>query len=585
MLTLKYFNAVLARPTATNEPYISEQGFVIMPEAIWAKDRIINFYTEESLNGNDLNKTFHKSWKKIKESSRSELLIPQILHYLTTYGSDFTEEAYIPNEVLKVPDVKLKYKLIRGLTKEEMTEKCLDLLRSGIALKEETVDDLLSILTDELEYNFTGNEGIKNKEAIVKIADLYHVYPTNPVEFLRYIIYRTTDTSLLIKNDELIEMIRGGSYNPSVPFKEYGLDKLSQIFNRYKPLFLAYKSKCPKTINKIAKLSKTHHKPLVTNALNEVTQRTLDDGDIHWLDNATPYALFKALSACYTRMRGQNAFVYRIRNGKTWAQERDVLMGVVPINYVFILDYLKSRYSFAEKSFYMPKNVHYALPTSEKMFVGNIPTGTRFSGKKMAVGIYWENEWGANDLDLSGWNIGGKVGWNSSYNQGGGNLMFSGDITHAPNGAVEYLYANRGLSEPTLVINNVFSGSDTAEYKIIIGKGDKISKDYMMNPNNLFADIRTECVQNQMVLGIFIPEGDKQSFVVLNFGAGHARVSGYSETAEIATKALYQQWSYPLGFTEIIKTLGGKVTEDKEKADYDFSLDKLDRDSFTKIFK
>jgi hypothetical protein len=38
-------------------------------------------------------------------------------------------------------------------------------------LKEETIDDLLHILHTELEYDFTGKENIRNKEAIIKIAD------------------------------------------------------------------------------------------------------------------------------------------------------------------------------------------------------------------------------------------------------------------------------------------------------------------------------------------------------------------------------------------------------------------------------
>ena len=80
-------------------------------------------------------------------------------------------------------------------------------------------------------------------------------------------------------------------------------------------------------------------------------------------------------------------------------------------------DSRKSKYSLNGKSFYLPSDVKYALPTSEKMFVGNIPTGTKFLGDNLAVGIYWENEWGATDLDLSAINIDGKVGWNSSYNQ------------------------------------------------------------------------------------------------------------------------------------------------------------------------
>ena len=59
MKTLKLFNAVLSK-TANEKPYISEQGFIIEPNAVWAKNQIINYCTTEQLNGNDLNKTFHK---------------------------------------------------------------------------------------------------------------------------------------------------------------------------------------------------------------------------------------------------------------------------------------------------------------------------------------------------------------------------------------------------------------------------------------------------------------------------------------------------------------------------------------------
>jgi len=225
------------------------------------------------------------------------------------------------------------------------------------------------------------------------------------------------------------------------------------------------------------------------------------------------------------------------------------------------------------------------LPTSEKMYVGNIPTGTRFYGNKLAVGIYWEDSWGARDLDLSGLNIGGKIGWNASYNQQNGDLMYSGDITSAPNGAVEYLYANKGLNAPTLVKNNVYSGDAECGYKIVIGKGDKISRDYMMNPNNLLSEIKCNSVQKDTILGMFIPKKDKQCFVLLNFGAGHARVSGNSEVSNLATKALYQQWNKPLSLNKVLKMLGAEMVEDRENADIDLSLDTLEKDTLIKFFK
>lgn len=218
------------------------------------------------------------------------------------------------------------------------------------------------------------------------------------------------------------------------------------------------------------------------------------------------------------------------------------------------------------------------------MYVGNIPTGSKFYGQSLAVGVYWENEWGAHDLDLSGLNIGGKVGWNAQYQQGHGSLIYSGDMTNAPNGAVEYLYAQNGLAEPTLVKNNVYSGDATCEYKIIVGKGDQVDYNYMMNPENLFMETRCQSVQRQTILGMLVPEADQQCFIILNMGAGESRVSGNSEVSINATKALYQQWSNPLSFREMVVELGGELVKDKTEADFDFSLDQLQEDSFMKVF-
>nr|WP_315029010.1 hypothetical protein [uncultured Chryseobacterium sp.] len=582
MKTLNLFNAVLAKKS-DEKPFISDDGFVIESDALWAKKQIITYYSKEKLNGNDLNKTFHKSWEKIKNTSRIDLFFEQIQHYISTYRSNFKSEIYIPKEIVNVPDTKLIFKVIKAYTVEEMQEKCLSLLKSGMALKEETIDDLLYILHTELEYDFTGKENIRNKEAIIKIADLYDIYPENPVEFFRYVIYKTTRTTLLIKNEELIENIKLSKFDPSDLFETFGLEKLAEIFNRFKPLFLAYKNRSSKTINKISKLSKVYHQPLVSNPLNDATSTLLIESDLHWLEHATPFALFKALSACYQRMYGQDTFVYRIRNGKSWVR-KGKNTDVNEMNYDFILRYLQSRFDLSGKKFYFPENVEFGLPSSEKMFVGNIPTGTRFSGEKLAVGIYWEDAWGANDLDLSGLNIAGKTGWNASYNQGDGNLMYSGDMTSAPKGAVEYLYANRGLNIPTLIMNNVYSGSAECEYKIVVAKGDAISRDYMMNPNNLFAEARCKSVQRQTILGMLLPKGEKQCFVLLNFGAGHSHVSGSSKVAAMATEALYQQWYEPLSFNELIKELGAGVTTKKAEADFDFSLETLEKDSFIKIF-
>ncbi len=588
MRTLKLFNAVVAKKPATKsaKPIVSTAGYVIEPAASWAKDAILAFYAKEALDGRDLNKTFHKSWATIKNTTREDLLLEQIQHYLSTYGTGFEGEIYIPDEVLKVPKLKLAFKVIRGLTEADMTAKALSMLQSGIALSAETVDDLLHVLAVELDYKFTGDEGIRNKEAIVKIADLYGVLPKDFMGFFRYILFRATGDTLVIKNGKTIAAVKAGTFNPDLHFRQYGLEKLAANFNRFKPLFLAFKGKCPATINEISRLSKTAHKPMPTNALSEVTARPLGKADLHWLDNATPYALFKALAAVHARMNGQSVFMYRVRNGKSFVKEGTG--NFVAANYKFLTSYIAKRISLKGLRIYTPEDVTYAVPTSEKMYVGNIPMGTKFYGDKLAVGIYWENAGGAYDLDLSGMSAAGKTGWNAAYGRGGyenDGIMFSGDITSAPSGAVEYLYAQKGIPGPTLVLNNVFNGKDDAAFSIIVGRGAGIDQKFMMDPNKLFCQANVKSVQKQSVIGLLLPEANKRvSFVLLNFGAGHTQVSGHTEHSVLARVALAQQWRAALSFNELATALGATFVDKPADADVDLSLSKLEKDSFTRIF-
>ena len=582
MKTLSLFNAVVAKPSKTDKHFISEKGFIVEPNALWAKDRIISYYKQCKLDGKDLNKTFHKSWEKVRNSSRYELLLEQIHHYISTYGSNFQDEIYIPSEILNIPNTKVVFKVIKAFSSKEMTDRCLNMLCSGIALNEDTINDLLSVLVDELKYSFTGQEGIKNKEAVIKIADLYGVLPTDTMEFFRYSIYRATGESLLIKNTKTIDQIKKSNYNPAIHFQQHGLDKLATIFNRFKPLFLAFKHKCPAVINKISKLSKTHHVPLVQNSLNLATQRLLTTRDKSWCDNATPFALFKAMTAIHSRLHGQDTFCYRIRNGKSFVkQNNNCELPILAKNYIFLTDYLRQRFDLSNIKIFLPKDVEYAVPTSEKMFVGYIPTGTKFYGNKLVVGIYWEDEWGAMDLDLSAISISGdKIGWNRAYSNK--NLTYSGDITSAPNGAVEYLHAHQGLDQPYLVQNNVYCGQDNSGYKIIVGKGSKVSKSYIMNPNKVMLDVKTETPQRQTIVGLFLPElSNKQSFVLLNVGAGRLRIS-YGKS--LGCSALYQQYKNPFNFTELLNLLQTRIVDNLEDADYDFSLKELNKDSFTNLF-
>ena len=134
-----------------------KRGFIFAPEVISNYSdkelaKLIILVVEEiGLTPEKLTNTFHKSWKKVKEASIEQLIIEQIVHYFTTYGYEalgIKGDVFIPHEKLEIPEIDsdgINITIIRGYTKKELKEKLLNMLSSGIALKEETIKDVLEV--------------------------------------------------------------------------------------------------------------------------------------------------------------------------------------------------------------------------------------------------------------------------------------------------------------------------------------------------------------------------------------------------------------------------------------------------------
>lgn len=600
-LSLSLFNSVLSG-TDGKASFCKKHGVYVPANAEYATETILSFISEKSLSGEDLNRTFYSSWQTVLDSSRFELFIDQILHYMSTYGTNFEGEVYIPKGELDIPkkDVLLIYK-IGTYTENELKEKALQLLQSGLALTTKTLNDVISLL-DALEHKFSYADKIKNKEALVIIADKFFVYPESTEEFLRYVVFKATESTLLIKSEKLIEEIKQSNFDVSYLFNEYGLSKLAAIFNRFKPIFLAFKyEKNKAVINKISKMSKKLHKPMVNNSLNKVTQELLTDKDNHWLENATVYALLKALFACYSRVNGQKTFIYMIRNGKGWVKTKDSNFEVCKANYNFIISFMNKKFNGKNKVVYIPENVDYGLPTSEKLFIGNIPFGTKFFSEKIISGLYWKTSDGASDIDLSGISSDKKYGWDASYYDRYEGVCYSGDKTEASNGAAEYLYVKDSLSsvdfKPILLCANIYSGNKhDVEFNIILGEGDDTSYNYMMNPNNLLFNEKLKTVNRSSVCGLIQKEStNKMSYTAMFFSSGSSAVSYSGGVFDSIRDSLVEQWSNPLSLKDVLKALNFNVINKKHilvdglnqdvYIDFDLSLNKLTKNSFVDIFK
>jgi len=326
--TIKLFKALPIKTRRKKSPTEEllkktiKRGFVFAPEVVANYsnyDELIKLVEDVyGITAEKVNETFHKSWKKVKEADIEQLVTEQIAHYLTTYGKEdpvaylFQKEhlenwrvdnlsekilsledfdsnriydkdyVYFPKEALDIPEINIddiKLVIIKGYTKVELKEKLLKLINSGIALKEDTIKDVVDVALF-VDINENDIETVKNKEVKCILYGYLNLIPKNPVEFLRYIVYVATDKTLLIKNKDLIDAIKEKKNIRVVKLikdydKEYGLEKLASIFYRFRPIWLAFRTnrELKTIINRMRKLAITYHKPMPEDYLNCITAK------------------------------------------------------------------------------------------------------------------------------------------------------------------------------------------------------------------------------------------------------------------------------------------------------------------------
>ena len=96
------------------------------------------------------------------------------------------------------------------------------LLTSGIALSEQTVKDImvLSEFIDKERF-----DEISNREVKIALYDKYKIMPKNADEFLRFLIFKLTDSTLKITNRAMINQLKRSN-------KAKALDMLNAYINK-----------------------------------------------------------------------------------------------------------------------------------------------------------------------------------------------------------------------------------------------------------------------------------------------------------------------------------------------------------------
>ena len=520
--------------------FIKEYGVVVMPTAVHAINYIKEYLRQNALTHDQLNASFHKSWRKVRDANIEQLVIEQMMHYITVYGYqrlNIYEDStvYIPCEALEWAEMPVK--IITSASNDDLIRRAIDILSSPIALTQQTITDCVRV-AKKCGYTFTGDEVIRNREAAIIIADTTGIIPKN--EILRYIVYKATGKTLLVKSPDLLKEIAKSEF--ILPEQLYDhLHLLAQSFNRSKEYWLAFKQahkSNARFVNKLSKASKQHHKPLESNVLSTLTHKYYDKTTVMTVAYAAPiFQVIRAINALrYYSVGGANR-LYRIRNGKGWVKQVDSPnYGLLSMHEDALLQVLRDR--LRVKSAYLPTDRSYAFPTSEKNFCGCIPAGTYFDipahkGYHSMVGIYWKNANGRKvDLDLKASSVNQMVGWDGAYRND--DLLFSGDITSAPNGASEWLY-QRGQNslDPYIITVNQFNGPIDHPYRVIIGYApeDAVHRNYIINPADVIHQFNASMTQKEVTLGLLTSYKHGIRYYVTNQGLGSRMTSRYNPIA------------------------------------------------------
>ena len=490
------------------------------------------------------NSTFWKTWNDITSRSQLELYIHAILHYITTYGSDYKAEPYVPNsEYADLPFKELKP--ILPATGEEIAEKCLGQLRSGIALSEGKVKMMVDFIVSFISRERIEKEidSIANREAKVALYRELKTLPSSPIELLRLLVYQLTDSTLLIKSPGLLGRIARNV----VPEKEVvgapdtldeeNLKKLASIFYRFKPIFLVLRNNpvWRPVINRIRRLARVYHKPLEVGVMESLmdSKWTKEEFDSAISREFNVWKLCRALAylrLCIEEAEGRKDFKrnFYIRNGKIFTRSYDYKKDCEGSRLGLALDrkdvvearlshiFSNYRASTGKTTVALPADINLMVPQSEKQFMGDIPFGSYFDmARHNFVGIYWRNEWGTHDYDLSFIEgRGRKLGWNASYTEEDGSLIFSGDMTDADPEATEMFYCKAEMPDGCFMLNR-YNGERETRVRIFFGQQEieNLPLGYMVDPGNIKfkADIFPE--KNEVIIA-----GVKDNRIYLFYG-------------------------------------------------------------------
>lgn len=629
--SIKLLHAVLDVASEQKEPfsYLTQYGIILVNKSGLIKEidkKLAKLIIDNlGIKSSDWIQSFHKSWDKVATAPIEQLIAEQILHYFNTYGMEslgFDSLNYIPVEKIFIdlenaPSLE-SFTVVRIISEGELETEIRNLVCTIKSPNRDSIEYIKYLMCVVKDIDV---DSIKSFELKIIYCDIHNKVPSDCQDFLRLAIYRASEGKLttIVKDKKTIELLKvfvNSKYAESM-FENADLKKLSESFYRFKPLFLAFKKnkKIASKINKIRRYAVNNHKPVsgfvVSNLMNLLAQNRKDDA-IKVIEKADIRELVKLINFAKYEIdyetKGRD-HIYNIRNGKVYVKidvdgkETNI---VRVSNLSWLYDYCKEKLKgllndvYKGKVFYIPENVEYVVPVSEKQMLDTIPYGTKIilpeDGKAICIGGHWVNQDRRIDLDFHLNSMSGSFGWNSGYRSNDNGILFSGDMTDAPipNGAVEAFRISSSVKDIYFLSVNVYNTTGEIPFELLFTK-DISSECYfkknsdtmissVINPENAIAPkINLKTHEKEEIIGFY----NNKSFTLYGgeLGGGH-RVPKRDLMLNILN-ASYLRCISMMTMKEFIELGGGKVIDTKnEGLDYiDLSMNNLTSTTFFNFTK
>lgn len=502
------------------------------------------------------------------------LIQKQLLHYIEVYGLGMP--GLFDLEVTNGSIITVDY--IKGIGKSELADTVKQKLYVNAPV--ESAEKIKNII-NEYSIAYDVNR-VANNELRVILFNAQKDTFVDGDDAVRYLVYKATGKTLLIKSTDVVNAMASYAMQSQDirDFMERHETVLATVFKRHRKLIMALKTpKQSNVINRISRLSNKLHAPLKPSLNKELLTRYLNgtSTDFSLLGKVSIRDKFKYLNLLAHKKAQVDVDAFNIRNGKIFIKsgrktfDKKLISSIekhVLDSIAFDLTYLKGR------TILLDKDVDYGLPISAKQVMGRLPFGTTVSsnGDEISSGVYWHNNGGARDLDLSAVDTTGtRVGWGAYSGYANKSIIFSGDVTSAHDGAMEFMTSKTG--DYGLFVN-IYSGNNGSECEIVVGDKDDNNTKWIKNTY-----IREKIKLDSRMSGIGFVKG--KTFVVYPGRMSNSRISGSNQP--ILKRGLGEWWTV----ARLFDAIGIKydVEEDASKTyDYDMTYAAMTYNSLERMF-